>query len=885
MSKLSVIVPCYNAQDTIEKCVNSILGQTLLHNNELEIILVNDASTDNTAALLEQYEHVYPDRVMVVYLSENSGQGTARNVGLQYASGDYVGFVDADDYVDDAMYETLLSIAIKNDCDMAGGGVLREESHTAGSTQCSDTGETAETIKIQKIADNLQKYTAVYVHTKEERRQLLLNGTAVSFAARIYRRSFLLENELFFPEHILYEDNYWQSAVNAKIGSYIITDHCFYHYIYHESSSTQSMSMENLKQSMQIQTMLMDKYESEGLLADFSEELYAKFLKSYCVMNLLSAYLAWQTIPEELYLEMLDEISYRMATAPHGRTSAHERGNKSYAPTDIWDYKNPYLWKCDLGLMADLFCRKLDEKERGCCMEQYKKTLEKGQIDRWQYRFALPGDVFFEKARKEENEYRELCYQVSKNAATLKEEGSFEEQTAGLLLAAKESGKYRARTRYLEQMLARDECFYRRLEKDSPFLIYGGDETCYDVLDGFAHSMADALRACGKEVEWYDIGTRGAEGLLELTGKTYQAIIGFQTWIFSVKLQDGRNVHDLIHGPKFHFIFDHPLWMKEHLENAPRRCYILTHGKDYQAFVERFLADNIEDCFLLPPAGIRPCELRERECNACGSTIEGTGCDAIFDDRKPGSQKTETTKTDLLDITFIGTWYDYRERLAYIKNTKGDARYIANRFLLVMKKEPNLTAEAALTKALSDYEIKLPDESFKELLFEFKQVVFAIMTYYREKVIRVLLEAGLTIHVYGDSWKKSPFSNHPGLICHPQVSLSESMEVWSHSKISLNIMSWHKGGFTERIANMLLAETLAVSDCSTYLEEHFTDGKDIVLFDLEHIDELPERLKYYLSHEKERERVAANGQRKALTEHTWEQRARELLDICANIAQ
>ena len=315
-------------------------------------------------------------------------------------------------------------------------------------------------------------------------------------------------------------------------------------------------------------------------------------------------------------------------------------------------------------------------------------------------------------------------------------------------------------------------------------------------------------------------------------------------------------MHDCIDGPKFHFIFDHPLWMKEHLEQGPKEYYIFTHGKDYQNFVTRYFGDRVKACYLLPPAG----------------NDDGGGADLWERARN-------------LDVTFVGTWYDYRERLAFIRNTKTKERYLANRFLLIMKKNPKLRAEEAFMQALSDYGISLGDEDFKNVLFDLKQVCFAIMTYYREKVMQTLLEEGLTIHVYGESWKKSPLTRFDGLICHPQVTVEESIEVWKDSKVSLNVMSWHKGGFTERIANMLLCGTVAVSDVSDYLTENFVDGKELLLFDLKEVNVLADRIKGILADEKLRRQIARAGCEKGRRLHTWERRTDEFLAILGDLQE
>ena len=114
MPKVSVIVPFYNVEDYIEKCIKSLLNQTL---DDLEIILVNDGSKDNSESIAKKYLNEYPKKI--IYLEkENGGLGDARNYGIPYAKGEYIAFIDSDDYVEKDMYEQMLKKAEEEQSDM-----------------------------------------------------------------------------------------------------------------------------------------------------------------------------------------------------------------------------------------------------------------------------------------------------------------------------------------------------------------------------------------------------------------------------------------------------------------------------------------------------------------------------------------------------------------------------------------------------------------------------------------------------------------------------------------------------------------------------------------------------------------------------------------------
>ncbi|MBR5389107.1 glycosyltransferase [Candidatus Saccharibacteria bacterium] len=113
-AKVTVCVPIYNAEKYIKECLDSLVSQSL---KELEIVCVNDGSTDNSGRILEEYKNKYNN--IKVINQENKGLGGARNAGIKASSGQYIGFVDADDFVEPKMYETLYNIAIKNGSDIA----------------------------------------------------------------------------------------------------------------------------------------------------------------------------------------------------------------------------------------------------------------------------------------------------------------------------------------------------------------------------------------------------------------------------------------------------------------------------------------------------------------------------------------------------------------------------------------------------------------------------------------------------------------------------------------------------------------------------------------------------------------------------------------------
>ena len=110
MPKVSIIVPVYNEEEYVSTCLDSLINQTL---DDIEIILIDDSSTDNSLNILLDYAKKYPN-IKVYHNEKNIGQGASRNRGLSLATGEYIGFVDSDDYIRNTMYEDMYKAVLNN---------------------------------------------------------------------------------------------------------------------------------------------------------------------------------------------------------------------------------------------------------------------------------------------------------------------------------------------------------------------------------------------------------------------------------------------------------------------------------------------------------------------------------------------------------------------------------------------------------------------------------------------------------------------------------------------------------------------------------------------------------------------------------------------------
>ena len=436
------------------------------------------------------------------------------------------------------------------------------------------------------------------------------------------------------------------------------------------------------------------------------------------------------------------------------------------------------------------------------------------------------------------------CYLIGRYSVELQTEGVFDDVITALLAEAQTAGRETKTITFLEHMIRKDAEYWKLAEGSCDILMYKGDDVCHNVLNIFAEQFGRALSRAGKKVKYFDCEKQDIGELTLYMNQHFQAVIGVQSYLFSVKMKDEVHyLHEYIYGPKYNFIFDHPIWMRTHLKQQYPDFYVLTHDMNYVNFMEKYFHHN---AILFPPAGMMSDDIQEKE--------------------------------RIYDLTFVGTYGDYWNEILLIHQMERKKRFLANHFLLIMRKNSALTAEGALQEVLKLRGMILSDDEFLDLLYDLRRVIYCVMHYYRNRVLRCILQSGIKLDVFGDSWMNCPLISYPNLICHPNVTVEESLDIWKKSKLSLNIMSWHKGGFTERMANIMLAGAVLVTDDTTYLMGKYTD-EDLLTFSLEEREKLPDKIKYLFDHEEYRKIIAQNGKQKTLLQHTWDKRAEQFLDI------
>lgn len=249
-TKISVIVPVYNGEEFLSQCLDSILAQTL---QDIEILCVNDGSTDDSLKILKGYAK--KDKRIQIINQKNQGLSASRNNAMKIAKGEYISFIDADDYINEQFLEELYNSAIKENADIALGNIIRVENGEKPWLCYKKKQVAGKTDDIFKLL-NLPKTCYVW--------------------NRIYRRELILNNNLFFKEGINFEDIIWSPQVAYKAKKAVCVPKADYYYRYNEKSIV-ATSIKNPEKQKNIRS---------------AHEFYNEFV----LKNKLKVPLAWEKV-------------------------------------------------------------------------------------------------------------------------------------------------------------------------------------------------------------------------------------------------------------------------------------------------------------------------------------------------------------------------------------------------------------------------------------------------------------------------------------------------------------------------------------------------------------------------------------------------------------
>lgn len=260
---ISVIVPVYNVEKYLDRCIRSIVNQTY---KNLEIILIDDGSPDNSPQMCDEWAEK-DSRIKVIH-KQNGGVSSARNAGINAASGDYIGFVDGDDYIDPDMYEVMLTEIIENEADAARCAIVRESSNGYKEEWGSNTSEIRIVNKKQLRCDIGEANGILPVHVGN----------------KLFKKECLIG--IRFNTCFKYsEDTLFNFQVSERISKMVYHDVCRYHYVNNSDSVTHQQFDEARFDEHRVMDIIFSEAEKDVLPYCVKGDIYKSFrtIKRMCV--------------------------------------------------------------------------------------------------------------------------------------------------------------------------------------------------------------------------------------------------------------------------------------------------------------------------------------------------------------------------------------------------------------------------------------------------------------------------------------------------------------------------------------------------------------------------------------------------------------------------
>ena len=254
MPKVSVIVPCYNSENYIHRCIDSLVYQTF---EDIEILIIDNRSTDKTWKIAKEYERNFPDKIRALKLGTHfDGPGAGRNLGLKYARADYIGFADSDDYFEYDAFEKMYKKAIEEKCDL-----VYTASYDVKESECKMTRQLP----------------------TGSREEMLTIGSMVFWNKLIHKS--LFKTVGMIPEDIVFEDLAYCPGLVSYAGKIGYIDEPLYYYIIREDSGVNTMDPERVLQNyLHILFLVFPQLQNYNIYILWVDSAH-RFENSCCVLS------------------------------------------------------------------------------------------------------------------------------------------------------------------------------------------------------------------------------------------------------------------------------------------------------------------------------------------------------------------------------------------------------------------------------------------------------------------------------------------------------------------------------------------------------------------------------------------------------------------------
>lgn len=374
-----------------------------------------------------------------------------------------------------------------------------------------------------------------------------------------------------------------------------------------------------------------------------------------------------------------------------------------------------------------------------------------------------------------------------------------------------------------------------------------------ETLWYFSEQMGKAFEKLGYEVFYFDQCTSydSLSNLLWFAEPGRTAAVSFnfdgcsgEDYFIDRK---GINFFEAREIPFINIVVDHPFYYHKFLPYLPKDYTQISIDRDHEKYLERFFPEIKRGPFL--PLG---------------------GTSLWCEDTLPGWDERP------MDLVFTGNYTPPSQFDPAIGRLGEEYEIFYRRIIQDFIRHPHLGMDEGIIRHLLAEVEDIDEAGLKQTMPNMIMIDLYVRHYFRGKVVQVLADAGLKVHCFGAGWNRLP-CRHPENVIHGNVLDSLGcLQQLSRGKISLNVMPWFKDGAHDRVFNSMLNGAVCFTDWSRYMTEILVDGKDVMFYELDELEQLPERMEALLADRTRWEEMQKRGYETARRSHTWAHRARRI---------
>lgn len=384
------------------------------------------------------------------------------------------------------------------------------------------------------------------------------------------------------------------------------------------------------------------------------------------------------------------------------------------------------------------------------------------------------------------------------------------------------------------------------MKAQEKILVFCSREICYLSGNFFAHQLAGAFEEAGYETTVCEFTSKDDldKVLSPFFGKKYRAVFDFNSLLPRLAMDDGTPVTDLIDGPFYDYILDHPLFHYNCLMTQAKNFHVIVLDEGQADYVRKY-HPNVKSVHMLP----------------LGATV------ALFDGEKNPADR----------ILFIGT-YDAPDKVYdIVKAAPEPFCGMMKRIIEMRIGTPELPMEEAFRACLKENDMELDSAQFALFMNAMYASDAYIRDYFRKAALDEFLKRKIPVRLVGEGWEKYQTPYEKYLTIEKPVTFDLSFEKIARDQIMLDVSPIFNRGIHDRAIAGMANRTVVLTDENPYRSSHFKNREDLMFYSLSEIGSLSEAAGELMENDRLREKIRDNAYQTFCTGHTWRERAEEIL--------